>query len=745
MESPSLPTSNFRLTKVNFSSWFGLLGIVGSLILIGWVTFSLWSAARVPEWEPLSQPGLLLSVFILPLAIAAVYWGVGVFAWRLRAEAIGVVYFATFAALLAAGVHSAIDNLHGSWFAVLQIWIAPLFLHLHMQVLAPQFSGKGAWLIRFFYSFSIALTIPLLFVSVAEWETQSWFSAWRTALRLNITLAILTTIVLVGFFYNRNNTALQQRKIRLLLSGTLLSVAPLLLLSILPEIVGSPYAVPYQWTLPFLILNPISYAYVLGVQHQRLRFEIVVQRFASYYLAITFAIGLFFIGTSVLIRAFTPFFPDESWVVLLVAIAILLVFNLLVRQCQRLVQRIWYGRQMTSRDLTAWLSDALSRTLDWDSLVRLLTNEFPREMMLQHATIYAEKDLGGMTLVGTSTNATALPSLLPTEGTVASVMKRIGEPVTHEEIQSAVDPRFLTVEEKILLQNPSAYWVPLLSRGEIHGILLLAERLGNDWITADDIYVLNMLVNQAGTAVHNIRLVEEVRAGRHELADAHRELLVARENERKGIARELHDDAVQQLIGIGYQIELNQRRFQTGTKPLQLNPVIDTLQETNTNVLDVIRSLRLLIRELRPTGLETVGLVPTLHAHLKNLQSQYPTIAFHLETVSMPAHLPEDTIMGLFRITQEAIRNAIRHGEPRTISVTIHYNKPHLMLHITDDGKGFEVPTDIQSLTHNNHFGLTGMQERIHLLEGTYRIESAPGQGTTIQVNIPVRGQHQYE
>ena len=159
---------------------------------------SLWSATRVPEWEPLTQPGLLLSVFIFPLMIAAVYWGVGVFAWRLRAEAIGVVYFATFAALLAAGVLSAIDNLHGSWFAVLQIWIAPLFLHLHMQVLTPHLPGRGAWLIRLFYGFSIALTLPLLFVSVAEWETQPWFSAWRTALRLNISVAILTTILLVG-------------------------------------------------------------------------------------------------------------------------------------------------------------------------------------------------------------------------------------------------------------------------------------------------------------------------------------------------------------------------------------------------------------------------------------------------------------------------------------------------------------------------------------------------------------------
>jgi signal transduction histidine kinase len=721
--------------------------MIASLILIGWVASILLEAMRTPEWEPLTRPGLLLTGFIFPLIIAAVYWGVGVFAWRLRTEAISSVYFLTFGALLAAGVLSSINNLQGSWFAVLQIWIAPLFLHLHMQVLTPQFPGRGRWFIRLFYGFSVALTIPLLFVSVAEWETQSWFPLWRIALRLNIAIAIVTTIALVGFFYNRNNSALQQRKIRLLLSGTLLAVAPLLLLSILPELFRSPYAFPYPWTLPFLILNPISYAYVLGIRHQQFRFEVAVQRFASYYLALTFAIGLFFVGTSLLYIAFAPFDFDESWVVLLVSIAILLLFNSLVRECHRLIQRIWYGRQMTSQHLSAWLSDSLSRTLDWQSLAHLLTNQFPTAMLLQHATIYVEKEPGQLTLLGTTSNAhtTALPLLLPPDGTIVSTIQRIAEPVTHEEIRTALDLKLLTAEEQTLLQSPFAYWIPLLSRGQIHGIMMLGARLGNDWITADDIYVLDMLVNQAGQSAHNIRLFEEVRAGRHDLAEAHQQLLVARENERQGLARELHDDAVQQLIGIGYQIELNQRRFENGNKPVELEPVVDTLTEVNTNVVDVIRSLRMLIRELRPTGLEKIGLIPTLHAHLKNLQLQYPAIQFNLESDPITTYLPEDVIMGLFRVTQEAIRNAIRHADPHAITVTVHYADSKVILQITDDGKGFEVPPDLQILTRQNHFGLTGMQERTQLMGGTYRVEAAPGQGTTVQVTIPVRGHHHHD
>ena len=101
--------------------------------------------------------------------------------------------------------------------------------------------------------------------------------------------------------------------------------------------------------------------------------------------------------------------------------------------------------------------------------------------------------------------------------------------------------------------------------------------------------------------------------------------------------------------------------------------------------------------------------------------------------------------MGLFRVTQEAIRNAIRHANARTIAVTVQRLGTQLWLTITDDGYGFEVPGNLETLTQDNHFGLAGMRERVQLLSGTFQIESAPHRGTTVRVSIPIKGERIHE
>lgn len=733
--------------------WVRFLWAVASLGFIGWAAIAFAGATQNPEWPPLANRNELFINFILPLIMALVYWSVGILAWRIHAKSLGTAYFLTLGAMFAAGVLSSIDNaIGGPWFAFLQIWAAPLFLHMHLQLLAPLFPGPGRLSPRLFYIISLVLTIPLFFVNVADWETTPGFPLWRTALRLNIALAILATLLLVGYYYNSNATAIQRRRIRILLCGTLLAVSPLLFLSLLPELLHTPYRFPYQWTLPFLVLNPISYAYVLGLRHQQIRFEVLFQRIATYYLAITLVIGLFFLGFSLLSIALAPIAFDESWVVLLVAIFVLIIFVPLLRQCQTLVRRIWYGREMTSQRMVTWISEALSRTLDWSSLVQLLLSDLSLAMLLQHSVVYLEKDLNTFTLVGASGSRKEddLPPTLPADSTLVSYLMQAGQPVAHEELRSALDTITLTEPEQVLIdQFPPAHWLPLMSRGQIHGILMMGPRLGDDWISIEDIHVLTTLVNQAGVATHNVRLIEEVRAGRQELAEAHQQLLMARENERQLLARELHDDAVQQLIGIGYQIQLTQKRLQNGTTPFQSSQdsgvVVETLDAVNHNVVDVVKSLRILIRELRPTGLEHIGLHSALLAYIKNLQSQYPTITITLNAEALPSYLSEEIIMGLFRVTQEAIRNAIRHANPQSIGVTVQRIGSHLVLEIADDGCGFDVPAELETFTQDNHFGLAGMRERVQILSGTYQIESAPHQGTKVRVTIPIKGERVHE
>lgn len=748
-ETTSDPTPQrqfWNVAKVGFR----LLAASLSLAFIVWVTVTFIQAMRSEEWRTTTITGNLFVNFTLPLLMAGLYWGVGMWAWGIRSQPFGPIYFLTIAAALAAGVLSAVSQeMGGPWFALFQIWVAPVFLHMHLELLAPSFPKFGQWLLRAFYCFAILLTLPLLFVPVADWEIVTWFPVWRMALRLNLASGILTTLILVAYYYSTNANALQRRWIRLLFCGTILAISPLLCLSLLPELVRAPYSVPYTWTLPFLVLNPLSYAYVIGMRRQQLRYELFFQRIASYYLAITLLLSAFFLALTVVARLFPQDIEARNRYDLVAGIGLMLLFVPLLRQVQQVVRRIWYGREMTSQKLVSWVSDALSRTLDWSSLARLLLEELPNAMVLQHCAVYSEKDLNGFTLLGASgTRASApLPPRLPGNSTLIAYLLRESRPVAHDHLRRDLTDASLSTEEQTLIYNyPPAFWLPLMSREQIHGVLMLGPRLGDDWISVEDVHVLETLVNQTGVAVHNVRLIEEVRSGRQELADAHQQLLMAREQERQLLARELHDDAVQQLIGIGYQIQLAQKSLNhNDADSNDVTPVIEELGDMNENVIDVVRSLRLLIRELRPTGLEHIGLVPTLLAYIKTLQSQYPAIAITLQASPLHSYLSEEIIMGLFRVTQEAIRNSIRHAHATEIVVRVERNNQHIDLSVTDNGRGFEVPVPLSHLAHKNHYGLVGLTERVALLGGQYQIESKPGHGATIAVTIPLRGERGHE
>lgn len=726
-----------------------LLGAVISAGFIMWATVAFIAASQTPEWLAVNGDGGFFINFTLPLLMAGLYWAVGIWAWSISSQRFGPIYFLTIAATLAAGVLSSVSTeVGGPWFALFQIWAGPIFLNMHLELLAPSFPRFGQLLLRAFYLLALILTLPLIFGDVAQWEAAAWFPLWRTALRLNLTVAILTTLILLGYYYSTNANALQRRWIRLLVCGTILAISPLLFLSLLPELVRAPYSVPYTWTLPFLVLNPLIYAYVIGMRRQRLRFEVFFQRVASYYLAFIIVLSALFIIIAFIYRAFPDDLDTRGRSELVAGVGLMVLFVPLLRQVQQMVRRIWYGREMNSQKMVSWVSEALSRTMDWSALGHLLLEELPNAMVLQHCAVYAEKDLNGFTLLGASGSRAndPLPPHLPSDSALLTYLVREARPIGHEYLRQEIADHVLTPDEHALIYNfPPAFWLPLMSRGQIHGMLMIGPRLGDDWISVEDVHVLDTLVNQTGIAAHNVRLFEEVRERRQELADAHQQLLMAREHERQSLARELHDDAVQQLIGIGYQIQLAQKSLNSVPAQGTVAPVIEELGDMNENVIDVVRSLRMLIRELRPTGLEHIGLIPTLLGYIKTLKTQHPTLTIRLDAPPLNTYLSEDLIMGLFRVTQEAVRNTIRHADATTIEIKVQRVEQQIELSVTDNGKGFKVPLMLEQLAEKNHYGLVGLTERVSLLGGKYRLTSEPGQGTNIWVTIPIRGERVHE
>jgi signal transduction histidine kinase len=147
--------------------------------------------------------------------------------------------------------------------------------------------------------------------------------------------------------------------------------------------------------------------------------------------------------------------------------------------------------------------------------------------------------------------------------------------------------------------------------------------------------------------------------------------------------------------------------------------------------------MRRLISELRPAGLEELGLSATLTSYVEHLQREggpdLPAIDVQLAELALPA----PHALCLFRVAQEALRNALQHAQAQHIQIVLWPESTGVRFQVHDDGRGFQLPSHLSDLMHANHFGLVGMSERVAWLGGQFDIQTQPGSGTTVTVQLP--------
>ncbi len=218
---------------------------------------------------------------------------------------------------------------------------------------------------------------------------------------------------------------------------------------------------------------------------------------------------------------------------------------------------------------------------------------------------------------------------------------------------------------------------------------------------------------------------EQVRTSYDRIRDLGRRLLAAKEEEHSRLARELHDDVSQQLSVLSLDLEM----LSHGGPDRQ-----EDRQRLANHALDraegVARSLRSLSHRLHPSSLRLIGIVSALGGLQRDLSTAETSITFTHQDA--PVALPQEVALCLYRVAQEALHNAIKHGGATTISVHLQGTSDRLALTITDDGRGFDVEAAGGGL------GLISMQERVEQIGGTLQIRSRPGGGTSLEVTTPV-------
>lgn len=231
---------------------------------------------------------------------------------------------------------------------------------------------------------------------------------------------------------------------------------------------------------------------------------------------------------------------------------------------------------------------------------------------------------------------------------------------------------------------------------------------------------------------HNQILSEDLRTEARRQQELVKRLITVQEDERKRVARELHDELGQSLGGLALRSEATEQLILSDPKR-----ALEELHQTREMIGKTTQQMYELILALRPSVLDDLGLVPALRSLAGGLDGT--GVAFHLDSSSFHGRLPSSIETSLYRIFQEALSNVVRHSGASEVSITLVENEGIFEGEIVDNGRGFDP--DTVSLEHDTGrgLGLLGMQERVLLCGGSVNIASGPGEGTRIRIRIPLR------
>lgn len=288
--------------------------------------------------------------------------------------------------------------------------------------------------------------------------------------------------------------------------------------------------------------------------------------------------------------------------------------------------------------------------------------------------------------------------------------------------------------------------VPMKAKGKVAGTLCVATRRTRQF-ASEEIELLSQVGNQIGVAVENSRLYQKERLMTEQIArDAAREKQMrenlsfylqqvtrAQEEERKRIARELHDDTIQDMVVLSRQLD-----GLVHSASQWLPGDMTRLEQMRQQVGRILDGVRRFSQDLRPSVLDDLGLLPALE-WLASDMMQHFGVTVAMGVVGSVRRFPPETELVLFRVAQEALRNVWKHAEASRAWITVEFGDHKTVLTIKDNGKGFELPERVADLANAGKLGLAGMQERAQLIGGSLTIQSEPGKGTTITVEVPTQ------
>ena len=273
--------------------------------------------------------------------------------------------------------------------------------------------------------------------------------------------------------------------------------------------------------------------------------------------------------------------------------------------------------------------------------------------------------------------------------------------------------------------------MPLRARGAIIGSLVFCTLYDAPPFSLRDVALARAIADQLSVAIDNATLYDELQQSGKLRGELLHRVVSAQEAERQRIARELHDRTGQTLTALGLGLAAAADRLDSD--PAAVRRQLADMKQMNAQVLQEVHNV---ISDLRPSILDSLGLIPALRGHVNTFETR-TGIQTQLIVQGKSSRLKPEVETTIFRVVQESLTNVVRHAQARSVLVQVIFGADGVELSVHDDGRGFDVTRALAGEDGRAAWGLLGIQERASLVGGTAELVSAPNEGTIVRVSIP--------
>ena len=545
-------------------------------------------------------------------------------------------------------------------------------------VILPLLIGSGTFILVS-YAYSVLLA-PTLY----EWIRPASF--------LYVSASVLGAVGLMLITGNRQQSPTARQQARIALAGIVVGMFPFIGLTLIPEALGQTTLLPVHLTVLAVGFIPAFFAYAI-LQHQLLGIRTLVHRSMVYGIASITLLTIISIGLTGAFAVLTEDSVSKYSIPLISAIVVLgiICFYPLRTRTRWLVDRLVYDDVVDYQRLAETVGRDLLAPGEVHEVASGMASVLREALRLESVLLF----LG---------HSPSQAQLVVAEGERSEEVIRDLRPRLRAQFGKSQNQRLTEMR----WESDSLLIASLAMPGKYHGYMVLGPKRQGEVFLEEEKQLVTTIIPILALAIDKSELSEELR-------EMNKRLVQAGEAERARIATDIHDGPLQ--------------------KAMLLGGIGDTfVQDPRELARQLSAELREVCSRLRPAILDDLGIVAALEWLLDEISLRHGLLtALSLNGVDEDERFYPDVELALFRITQEAANNAVKHAKCARLNVSLSMSESSLMLEVSDDGVGFEP-----AATSKGGFGLTGMSERVVQLKGRFDVRSAPGTGTTVIARIPV-------